>query len=174
MMVLASGGAMVSMAEERARKAPTGQISVGSALVLGAVKNAGMDLEIAQRLQQVRKGGGAGGSEGGGLLAAGGGGGGGKEGLEMVVAVQSSQTRKCCGVAVTRGRIIAAVFLAAVAMMFFASMGTNFQPPPSTPVTVESGYSLTARATFDANFTLINRTAFAADYRDVVATMALQ
>jgi hypothetical protein len=94
---------------------------VGSVLVPG--KGGGMDLEVA-------RGGGKGGGKGGG---------------EMVVAVQSSKSRTCCGIVVTRKRIIAAVFIVAVAMMVFSALGTNLQPPPSTPVYVESGYSLTVR-----------------------------
>jgi len=79
----------------------------------------------------------------------------------IVVAVGSSRARTCCGVAVTRARLLALVVCTGVAAMALAGWGANFRPrgtDAGAGAGVESGYMLGARAVFDANYTLINRT----------------
>ena len=77
------------------------------------------------------------------------------------------------GIGISRTRILILVVLLAATGMALAGIGTNLLPQPSPPSPpAENGYSVTAVTTFDANFSQINQARFAADYRDVVGTMA--
>jgi len=82
-------------------------------------------------------------------------GGGGKEkGGERMVS-HERLCKTCLGFPVTGTRIVCLIALLVMMALVFASLVTNLLPSPPPKGVVESGYSLTAVTTFDANFSQV-------------------